>query len=132
MAEDEPDLVLAQIDKFQELGTASITRVEVAAALAKAARDNRMAEAQARDAEKAFLDDCADFKRVGFTDDLAICAGGLAWKHGLRGYDAVQLASALAWRDMIEEDAEDEVVFACFDDDLRQAANTEGLKTWPD
>ena len=129
--EDESEMVLARIADAPVVGTALITRIEVAAALAKAVRDDRMEPAEAHDAERGFLDDWADFTRVGLTDDLAAHAGDLAWKHGLRGYDAAQLATALAWREATE-DAEDEIVFACFDNHLRRAATAEGLETWPE
>lgn len=129
--EDEPEMVLARIADAPIVGTALITRVEVAAALAKAVRDDRMEPAEAHDAEGDFLDDWDDFTRVGLTDDLAAHAGDLAWRHGLRGYDAAQLAAALAWREATE-DAEDEIVFACFDNHLRRAATAEGLETWPE
>ena len=62
---------------------------------------------------------------------MLIRAGELAWRHGLRGYDAVQLAAALAWREAAS-DAEGEIVFACFDNDLRRAAVAEGLAAWPE
>ena len=55
----------------------------------------------------------------------------LAWQHDLRGYDAVQLAAALAWQATVQ-DADHEVVFACFDNTLRRAATAEGLETWPE
>ena len=129
--EDESEMVLARIADAPVVGTALITRIEVAAALAKAVRDDRMEPAEAHDAESDFLDDWADFTRVGLTDDLAAHAGDLAWKHGLRGYDAAQLAAALAWREATE-DAGDEIVFACFDNHLRRAATAEGLDTWPE
>ena len=129
--EDESEMVLARIADAPVVGTALITRIEVAAALAKAVRDDRMEPAEAHDAERDFLDDWTDFTKVGLTDDLAAHAGDLAWKHGLRGYDAAQLAAALAWREATE-DAEDEIVFACFDNHLRRAATAEGLATWPE
>jgi len=129
--EDGSEMVLTRIADAPVVGTAMITRVEVAAALAKAVRDDRMEPAEARDAEQDFLDDWADFTRIGLTDDLAARAGDIAWKHGLRGYDATQLAAALAWCEATE-DAENDVVFACFDKHLRQAARTEGLETWPE
>ena len=129
--EDESEVVLAWIDDAPAVGTALITRVEVAAALAKAVRDDRMDAAEAREAERDFLDDWDDFTRIGLTEELAARAGDLAWTHDLRGYDAAQLTAALAWREATE-DAEDEVVFACFDGDLCQAATAEGLRTWPE
>ena len=128
--EAESKALIGRIEDAPAVGTALITRVEVAAALAKAVRDDRMPSSEAREAESDFLDDWADFTRIGLTDDVAGRAGRLAWKHDLRGYDAAQLAAALAWREATE-DAEDQVVFACFDNDLRRAAAAEGLETWP-
>ena len=128
--EDESEALLARIEGAPAVGTALITRVEVAAALAKAVRDDRKELAEAREAERDFLDDWTDFTRIGLTDALAARAGDLAWKHDLRGYDAAQLAAALVWHEATE-DTEDEVVFACFDNHLRQAATAEGLETWP-
>jgi hypothetical protein len=52
----------------------------------------------------------------------------LAWEHGLRGYDAVQLASALSWQESVGE----EIVLATFDQQLWEAAKRTGLKAWPD
>ena len=71
-----------------------------------------------------------DFTRIGVTDALVAQAGDLAWQHDLRGYDAAQLAAALAWQETTEN-REDEIVFACFDNELVQAAAAEGLETWP-
>lgn len=129
--EDESEAVLARIEDASENGAALITRVEVAAALAKAVRDSRMAPADAREAEREFLDDWTVFTRIRLTDALTALAGDLAWRHDLRGYDAVQLAAALAWRESAAGSADD-IEFACFDNHLRQAAAAEGMKTWPE
>lgn len=128
--EDESEAVLARIEEASENGAALITRVEVAAALAKAVRDSRMAPADAREAEREFLDDWTVFTRIRLTNSLAVRAGDLTWRHGLRGYDAVQLAAALAWQESAADPADD-IEFACFDNHLRRAASAEGLKTWP-
>ena len=97
-----------------------ITRVEVAAALAKAVRTQRLDRNEAEDAEQEFLGDWDDFTRIGVMEVLVGRAGDLAWRHNLRGYDAAQLAAALAWQEM-REDMQDEIVFACFDHELVQA-----------
>ena len=129
--EDESEAVLARMEEASTVGTVLITRVEVAAALARAVRDQRMADDEAREAEREFLGDWDDFARIGVTDALTAQAGRLAWQHDLRGYDAAQLAAALAWRDTTE-DTGDEFVFACFDNELCRAAAAEGLATWPE
>ena len=57
--------------------------------------------------------------------DLAeIRAGGLAVRHGLRGFDAVQLAAAVTLRDAVGDDG---VAFSSFDEALSRAAVAEGL-----
>ena len=53
---------------------------------------------------------------------MAQLAGRQATEFGLRGYDAVHLATAL---DLGEE----ELVFVTWDEDLRRAANAAGLGT---
>lgn len=128
--EHDSEAVLARIDEAPAVGTAVITRVEVAAALAKAVRVQRLGRNEAEDAKQAFLGDWDDFTRIGVTEALVGRAGDLAWHHNLRGYDAAQLAAALAWQDMRED--MDEIVFACFDDDSVEAAAAEGLETWPE
>ena len=129
--EDESEAVLARMEEAPTVGTVLITRVEVAAALARAVRELRMDQDEAHEAEREFLDDWGDFTRIGVTDALTVRAGGLAWEHGLRGYDAAQLAAALAWREITER-TDDEIVFACFDNELCEAATTEDLETWPE
>ena len=64
--------------------------------------------------------------RVPVDGDLVARAATLADRHGLRAYDAVQLAGALE-----VAAADDELRFACWDGDLRNAARDEGLAVLP-
>lgn len=59
------------------------------------------------------------------TEDIVLRAGLLVATHGLRGYDAVQLASAL-WLQMRLSDP-DALVFVCSDTNLSRAAKAERL-----
>jgi predicted nucleic acid-binding protein len=61
------------------------------------------------------------------TEALVERAEGLAWEHGLRGYDSVQVASALTWQESVGA----EIVLATFDQQLWDAAKRAGLKAWP-
>ena len=110
------------------IATSIVSRAEVAAALAKAARTGLVKHDVARNAQRRFAGDWPDLVRVPVTEALAERAEGLAWEHGLRGYDAVQLASALAWQESVGE----EIVLATFDQQLWEAAKRTGLKAWPD
>jgi predicted nucleic acid-binding protein len=60
----------------------------------------------------------AELRVIAIDEALARAAGELASEHGLRGYDAVHLASALA--------LEGEVVLVTWDADLGDAARTTG------
>ena len=108
--------------------TSIVSRAEVGSAFAKAVRVGLVKDEVARTAQRRLASDWPDFARVSVTEALVLRAEGLAWEHGLRGYDAVQLASALTW----QESAGEEVVLATFDQQLWEAAKRSGLKAWPD
>lgn len=131
VVEDESPAVLERMDEAPIVGTSSITRVEVPAALKKAVRTGALRPHEGEEANQAFREDWLDVTRISVTDMLEARAGDLAWLHDLRAYDAVQLAAALTWRDE-RADTDDAFAFACYDIDLRRAARAEGLGTWPD
>ena len=108
-------------------GTAVLSRAEVAAALAKAARVGLVARSAALKALEAFVADWEHLIRLQFGEPLAARAGALAWEHGLRGYDAVHLATALVWRETLGE----AVTVATYDRELWRGAQSSGLSPWP-
>ena len=115
--------------KAAEIIAASVvSRAEVAAAFAKAARIGLVTDQIARNAQRRFAEDWPDLLRLPVTEALTERAGGLAWEHGLRGYDAVQLAAALTW----QESVGDEIVVATFDQQLWDAGKRTGLRVWPE
>ncbi len=113
--------------RAEVVATSLVSRTEVAAAFAKAARSGALSDAEARKAQRTFAGDWPDIARLPVTEALVARAETLAWNHALRGYDAIQLASALAWQESVGTD----VVVATFDTQLWQAARQEGLNAWP-
>ncbi len=99
----------------------------MAAALARVARLKLLDFDQARLAQRRFAADWPDYAQVPVTEAIVSRAEHLAWDYELRGYDAVQLASALMWQESISE----EVVLATFDRQLWGAAARAGLQVWP-
>lgn len=81
-----------------------------------------------RRAQRRFSREWPDLMRVPVTETLVARAEALAWAHGLRGYDAVQLASALTWQDALGR----EIVLATFNRHLWEAAPQAGLRAWPE
>ncbi len=112
----------------EAVATSLVSRAEVAAALARAVRLGVLDQASGRRAQRRFSREWPDIARVPVSEALVSRAETLAWEHGLRGYDAVQLASALTWQDSIGQDA----VLATFDRQLWEAAPRAGLQAWPD
>ena len=74
-----------------------------------------------------FLSHWPAYVRLPISAGIVEHAAAIAQQHGLRAYDAIHLASALAWEDVTG----DEVVFACYDENLAKAAGQEGLQVWP-
>ena len=110
------------------VATSLVSRAEVAAALARAVRLGVLDQDGGRRAQRRFSREWPDIARVPVVEALASRAETLAWDHGLRGYDAVQLASALTWQDSVGQD----IVLATFDRQLWEAAPRAGLQAWPD
>jgi predicted nucleic acid-binding protein len=110
------------------VATSVISRAEVAAALAKAVRVGLLEEDEARDAQRSFAAQWPDIARLPVTEVLVSRAETLSWDYGLRGYDAVQLASAV----LFQESMGTAIRLATFDKELWEAARHAGLEPWPD
>ena len=109
------------------MGTSIITRAEMAAALAKAVRMRALESEAAASALQVFRSEWPRLVRVQATELVIARADDLAWEMGLRGYDAVHLASAVLWQEGINE----AVTFAAFDRRLWEAAGQRGLLRIP-
>lgn len=116
------------------LAVAQVARVEVPAALW---RKQRMGELSASDARLLTADFEADYfgteaEPPRFAAAMASAAildeaARLCAVHGLRAYDAIQLATALA----VRRADQDCTVFAAFERSLRTAAAAEGFDLVP-
>ena len=114
--------------KAQIVATSLISRAEVAAALAKAVRLGIVEPDSGRKAQRTFASQWPDFAKVPVTEALVARAEALAWDSALRGYDAVQLASALTWQESVGAEA----TLATFDRQLWDAGKQVGLQVWPE
>ncbi len=108
--------------------TAQVTGVEIVAALSRRVRTGSMTQPAATVALAAFRDQFwTRYRRVRVTNDVLERAMDLAERRGLRGYDAVQLACALAARDRLVARGLRALIFLSADDELTVAATAEGL-----
>ena len=119
---------LADLKNGNVILLARITRVEVAAAIARRLKNVSITAGDAQIALAAFQHDLTNnYFTVEITPLLLSVAMSLATKHTLRGYDAVQLAASLEANDEIIANGLAPLTVVSADTDLNKAAQAEGL-----
>ena len=98
--------------------TGLITRVEVAAAIARAGRMKLITTDETLAALRQFRSEWESFHRLPVTENTVARGDTLAVEHNLRGYDAIHLACALIWQETLGRP----VTLASFDGQLIEAA----------
>lgn len=123
------------IRALDALIVSALARVEVPSALWRKARTGELEDTAAQTLVSAFeldfhgdLDSDSRFTIVALTEPMLVVAAREAARHALRAYDAAQLASALAVRE-VDPHCDG---FACFDAELRRAASRAGFKLVPE
>lgn len=108
---------------------AEITRVDVAAAIAARQRAGSKLTLQERDeAVGLMLRHCdREYRMVPLTPNVLGRAVELTQNHRLRGYDAVQLATALITNESLLAAGLEGLIFVTADNDLIQAGKKEQL-----
>ena len=109
-------------------GTNQLTYVEMASAISRAVRMELISADEAQLTWEDFLVDWELLVRLDTSGQITKRAATLAWEHGLRGYDAIHLASALTWQDAIDTP----VTLATYDRELWSAAQKAGMDVWPE
>jgi hypothetical protein len=111
-----------------EVYIARITGVEVVSALVRRARGGTIDPGDANQAIATFKNDLQnEYQIVEVTEPLVNRAIALAETHGLRGYDAVQLAAACEVNRLCMGSGLSSIVFVSADRMLNTAATAEGL-----
>jgi len=106
----------------------AIAGPEVLSALHRRSRSGDLSPEVLSQARRDFIEDYHDFfNRVPVSDPIITLAMQLIEKHPLRGYDSVQLASALLLQTILRALNGEEVHFVGSDKVLNHAATSEGL-----
>ena len=121
LAEDGTEQAMTLFAAAEVAIVNALAFVEVRAALAAAVRAGRLRAAELA-AAKADLQTLAETFVVVDPGGVLDAAADAAERFGLRAYDAVHLATALAV-------AADDLVFVCWDAELAAAASRAGLAT---
>jgi len=104
--------------------------VEVGSAFARRGRRGEISEDQRHDYLDMFVHDCVEDYHLIPAERPTIERGlDLTQRHTLRGYDAMQLACALAANEVLSVAGLPALIFVTADEGLRAAAVVEKLKT---
>jgi predicted nucleic acid-binding protein len=111
-----------------DIFTVVVSGAEIVAAVTRKTRIGLITLQDAATAIAAFKGHFkAEYRVVLINDVIVKRAMSLAEEHGLRGYDAIQLASALTIQEELGINGVSLTAFVCADTDLNKVAQTEGL-----
>ncbi len=124
----------AQSDQIRQIsstvdaiGVCRISWAETMAALARLQREDPVYDEDLEQARQQLIQFWESFTIVEVSQPLVETAGRFADAFALRGYDSVQLAAAHE----LHANAEETVLFACYDRRLNQAAQLLQLEVLP-
>jgi predicted nucleic acid-binding protein len=121
------DQVIAKWQEATEIVTSSVAYAETLAAIYRKKRESALKDNLVKEIADALRADWNSFIRIQVNDELNEYIDKAINGHPLRGFDAIHLASAMIMNGAFP----DNVLFACFDKTLTQAAIKEGIKTFP-
>jgi predicted nucleic acid-binding protein len=120
--------VASLLDGKRPIYVARISGVEVVAALVRRGKSSHVSPRITSTALRRFrLGFQSQFLLVPITPRIIDNAMNLAKRHGLRGYDAVQLAAAIAMNGRLQSRGRTPLTFVSADVELNAAAALQGL-----
>ena len=129
VTEEGSEDVLALIDEAVVVATSRLTYPEAVAALARRRRESHLTAAALARSTEALQCQRDALLTVDLDEDAA---AGLSLQHALRAADCLHLAAALevGALEVGAESQGSDLIFACYDRRLNQAARAEGLRVF--
>ena len=121
--EEGSQAVRGQLSEAEVVATSHIAYAEARAAFARKHREGEFSREEYAHIIDDFHTDWESYLVIKVSQAIIALAGDLAEKHGLRGFDAIHLASALALKGKMQTP----IAFSCADERLQAAAKAEGL-----
>lgn len=128
MLVEEPgsDLANEAYDRSQSAATSALAYVEASSALARMRKGGRISTGRYRSALNGLDDRWNELDIHGVTDCLIARASHATTDHALSAYDSLHLATIVSFADV------EYVTVACWDRDLRKAAQDYGYALAPE
>ncbi|HMV29457.1 MAG TPA: type II toxin-antitoxin system VapC family toxin [Anaerolineales bacterium] len=125
--ESYSDEIRSLVEVADLVATGLITRAETAAGINRLTRMGVLDQESCEIALGNFRKDWGEYHRIQVTEQIVIRADFLTGQYSLRGYDAIHLACALTWSELLGAP----VSLATFDKELYAAAKKSGLEVFP-
>ena len=119
------DLARDARDRAEVCCTSLLAYAEVLSAINRAWRADRCLKSEMEIVRGEFQRIWPDFIWIRVDERLMYQSGQIILGHGLKGFDAIHLASAILLKGEIGE--RQEILFSCFDKNLNLAARKEGF-----
>ena len=119
--------VLSRWQEAEEIATSSVAYAESLASFYRKKRETELEDALLEQIVRNLRSDWHSFIRIQVNEELNEYIDKAIEAHPIRGFDAIHLASAM----IMHENFQNRLLFACFDQRLKQAAQTEGIHTFP-
>jgi predicted nucleic acid-binding protein len=111
------------VESSDVVATSLIAYAEARSAFARRLREDVFSVEEYRLILSRLDQDWDNCLKIGITGELVRRAGDLSEKHGIRGFDAIHLSSAISFR----EELSFPVYFSCSDKKLQNASGIENL-----
>jgi predicted nucleic acid-binding protein len=121
--EDDSQKVADLVRSSKTTATSMVAYSEARAAFARRFRENMFKPREYKRLISFFDEDWGNYMMVRLTKKLVYFAGDLAEKHGLRGFDAIHLSSAM----ILFQELATPTIFLCSDQRLQKASELEKL-----
>jgi predicted nucleic acid-binding protein len=125
--ESYSDDVIFRWKSAAQIVTSFVAYAETMASMYRKKREAALANTLIRKIVDSFQKDWESFIRVEVNNELNGYIDRVVKAYPLRGFDAIHLASAM----VIHEKFPENFVFACFDEEIVRAAQSEGFETFP-
>ena len=121
------DDIISMWKSVTQIVTSFVAYAETMASIFRKKREAGLEDRIGRRIIDSFKQDWQTFIRVEVNDELKGYIDHVIERHPLRGFEAIHLASAMVIHEIIPED----FLFACFDNRLARAAQSETLEVFP-
>jgi len=129
--EDYSDEITSMWKTADYLATSFVAHAEALAAFHRKRREDDLPGALFDRLIGRFREEWESLLRVEVNAGLEPYVLELSERHSLRGFDLIHLASAVVLHERVCREANDTLVFACFDQTLAGAARAEGIAVFP-